>query len=559
MRIATAMRRCVRPCAALVATVWVVLPAAAAELRPSTEKPAAPALTLLPADRGIDSVVDHYVDARLATAKVKPAEQITDANLVRRLTLDLVGRVPTPREIAAYSASKSPKKREELVDRLLASPEFVDHQVNEFNWLLMQGQGALAEYLQTAFREKRSWDRVFRDVMLGETDGEPTKGATEFLKGRVKDQDRMTNDVSSLFFGVNISCAQCHDHPLAKDWKQDHFYGLKSFLARTYENGGFLGERDYGLVTYQTPKGEQKQAKLMFLSGKLVDEPKSAEPDGKAKKAEQEMLKKLADKKQPPPKPKFSRRSALIQTALGAQERSFFARSIVNRLWLRLYGHGLVMPVDQMHSANPASHPELLDWLARDTAEHGFELPRLVRGLVLSKAYSRSSRWTAAERPDPSLFAAAQVRPLGPYQYAASLRVATTDPEVWTQLKTSDESQKRAASIAGSGSSWAGSFAPLSDDFQVGVNESLQLANDPRVLSDFLSDAGDRIVGRLKQLGDPAKQADCAISTVLGRPAEAEERKVIVEYLTERKDRSVEAARQVVWSLLTGSEFRFNY
>ena len=102
------------------------------------------------------------------------------------------------------------------------------------------------------------------------------KSAAEFLRTRIRDQDRLTIEVSSLFFGVNISCAQCHDHPLAKDWKQDHFYGLKSFLARTFENGGFIGERKYGLVTYLTPKGEQRQAKLMFLSGQIVDEPESA-------------------------------------------------------------------------------------------------------------------------------------------------------------------------------------------------------------------------------------------------------------------------------------------
>src|SRR5207253_2139784 len=139
----------------------------------------------------------------------------------------------------------------------------------------------------------------------------------------------------------NISCAQCHDHPLAKDWKQDHFYGLKSFLARTYENGGFIGERDYGLVSYLTPKGEQRQAKLMFLSGRIVDEPKRDEPDGKAKKSEQEELKKRADKKQPPPKPSFSRREKLVEIALTSDGRDMFARSIVNRLWARLFGYGL--------------------------------------------------------------------------------------------------------------------------------------------------------------------------------------------------------------------------
>ncbi|MGC3971169.1 MAG: DUF1549 domain-containing protein [Pirellulales bacterium] len=345
----------------------------------ASPKPAAVLEKLQPAETPIEAVVDHYVDRRLADAKVKPATQADDANLLRRITLDLVGRVPTPLEVREFVDSKSADKVEKLVDRLLASDAYVDHQVNEFDWLLMEGKGNLRPYLADAFRERRGWDEMFRDLILAEgaaKDDKKAQGheAVEFLKPRMKDHDRLTNDVSSLFFGVNISCAQCHDHPLAKDWKQDHFYGLKSFLARTYENGGFVGERDYGLVNYLTPAGESRQAKLMFLTGHTPDEPQRGEPDNKAKKAEQEMLKKMADKKQAPPKPSFSRRQLLVDTALSTERRDVFARSIVNRLWARLFGHGLVMPVDQMHSANPPSHPELLAWLARDTADHGFDL-----------------------------------------------------------------------------------------------------------------------------------------------------------------------------------------
>ena len=504
-------------------------------------------------------MVDHYLDARLASAKVQPAPAADDANLIRRLTLDLVGRVPTPLEVQEFVASRAADKREKLVDRLIGSDAFTDHQVNEFDWLLMQGQGNLRGYLADAFRDKRSWDTIFRELLLADGADKESKAAVEFLKPRMKDHDRLTNDVSSLFFGVNISCAQCHDHPLAKDWKQDHFYGLKSFLARTYENGGYIGEREYGLVNYLTPAGEQRQAKLMFLTGHVVDVPQAAEPDNKAKKAEQDELKKLADKKLPPPAPKQSLRRQLVDTALRADQRDIFARSIVNRLWARLYGQGLVNPVDQMHSGNPPSHPELLAWLARDTADHGFDLARLMRGLVLSKAYARDSRWPSTERPAAELFAVAQVRPLSPHQYAASLRVATADPDMWSKLADDKTRLQRAASLAKSASGWAASFAPLSDNFQVGVTESLLLANDARVWSEFLSDAGDRLVGRMKTIKEPRGQAALALTTVLARPADAEETQLLADYLAARKDRPLEATRQVVWSLLTSSEFRFNY
>jgi hypothetical protein len=530
-------------CAAIV--VWSTLVSVAADL--------------LPADRPVHDVIDHYIDAELAKAKIKPAAMAGDENMVRRVTLDLVGRVPTPIELREYVDSKAADKLAKLVERLMKSPEYVEHQVNEFDWMLMQGSGNIRDYLTSAFREGRSWEQMFRDLLLADEIDAKAKPPVDFVKTRVKDLDRLTNDVSSLFFGVNISCAQCHDHPLAKDWKQDHFYGLKSFVSRTYENGGFVGERDYGLVSYLTPKGEQRQAKLMFLSGKLIEEPEKAEPDNKAKKAEQDELKKLADKKEPPPKPSFSRRAKLVEVALRPEERHFLARSIVNRIWARLTGYGLVMPIDQMHSGNPASHPELLDWLSRDMAASHFDLGRLIRGIVSSRVYARSSRWDSGARPDAALFAVAQVRPLTPYQYGAALKLATVDPEMWKTLKTADDVSKRAGDMARSGRSWANLFQPVSDNFQVSVSESLMMANDTRVVSEFLADGGNQLVGRLKAIDNVDQQVECAVTAVLGRMPEADERQAIGGYLLSRKDRSVDALRQVVWSLITGSEFRFNY
>ncbi len=382
----------------------------------------------LPAGQPIEQVVDHYLDARLKEEGITPAGPADDANLIRRLTLDLVGRIPTVEETQAFVASTKPGKRLELVERLMNSPAFVRHQATEFDVMLMNGtRGSVRGYLLTALAEKRSWDRIYRELMLPDEKDPKLKPASEFLRQRVRDLDKLTAEVSSIFFGVNVSCARCHDHPLVHDWKQDHFFGMKSFFSRTYESGGRLAEREFGVVKFKTTKGVERQARLMFLTGKVVETATLKEPPGgtpKPKKGKKDAAKNTP----PPPPPKFSARAELVNLSLEPGQRDFFARSIVNRLWHRLFGYGLVMPLDQMHSENAPSHPELLDWLARDMVEHHYDLRRLIRGLVLSRAYARDSRWEKGSPPRPSLFAVARVKPLTPMQLAVSLRLAVADP-----------------------------------------------------------------------------------------------------------------------------------
>jgi hypothetical protein len=216
------------------------------------------------------------------------------------------------------------------------------------------------------------------------------------------------------------------------------------------------------------------------------------------------------------------------------------------------------MPVDQMHSENPASHPELLQWLARDLIEHHYDLRRLIRGLVLSRAYARGSRWEKGKPPEGQLFAVARLRPLTPMQLATSLWVATTDPAQLPAMLRPEELERRIEALEGR----ARGFAPLlerpRDNFRVGVGEALLFSNSPR-MQEFLADGGDRLVGRLKQTRDVDQRIDTAVRAVLSRPPTEEEKKLLGEYLKRRGDRPVAACRQVVWALLTSSEFRFNH
>jgi hypothetical protein len=513
---------------------------------------------LLPPDRPIEAVVDEYLEAKLRQAGVEPASGTDDAGFVRRLTLDLVGRVPTATEWKAYVEASDPGKRTELVDRLMASPGYVRHQADEFDALMMGGtRGSLRDYLVRAFGENRPWDRIFREIVLADETDAAKKGSSEFLKQRVKDLDRLTNDVSTTFFGVNVSCAKCHDHPRVPDWKQDHFYGMKSFFARTFDNGGFLGERGYGVVKFQTTKGQERRAKPMFLTGRVVEISGPEDPPKDQQRKERKELEEAKKKKVPPPPPAFSMRSQLLEVSLRPGEREFFSRAIVNRLWNRFFGTGLVMPLDQMHSENPPSHPELLDWLARDLIAHDYDLRRLTRGFVLSRAYARSSQWRDATPPDARLFAMAAVRPLSPVQLARSMWVATADPGSLSAMN-GDDLDRKVAGWEGAARDLAQAIARPGEDYQIGVSEALLMSNSDRT-APLLAEGGDRLIGKLTQIKDPQERATLAVRTIFSRPPADDEISILADYLDRRSDRPSEASRQLVWTLVTSAEFRFNY
>ena len=502
---------------------------------------------LLPADRPLPEVVDYYIAQRLAQKNVTPVGRADDAVLLRRLMLDLVGRIPTPPEVAEFQSDTDPNKVEKWVDRLLASDGFVRHQTEELNTLLIYpANNNLRDYLEPAVRENRSWDKVFRELMLVDGQAKAPEGAHEFLRANISDADKLTNEVSVRFFGINVSCAKCHDHPLVEAWTQDHFYGMKSFFDRTFDNGGFIGEREYGLVSYQTVAGEKRDAKLMFLTGQTLDEPEHKEPTDDEKKAEKKRLEEFKKKKQAPPVPKYSRRKRIVDVGLAPGGREFFAKAIVNRMVHRLYGYGLVMPLDQMHDENDPTHPELLEWLARDFIAHNYDLKRLMRGLVLSEAYARDSQWTSEDRPPMSYFAVANVRPLTPVQMGAALKIATLDPQSFkNDMKTADV-EALAERTAESGRGLAGQFEMPREDFEISVDEALFFSNNDRPQRELLAGG---LVNRLKEIEDDDELIDTAYRQIFLRAPAEEERQAFADYLNSRSDRREDACKQIVWAL----------
>ncbi len=508
---------------------------------------------LPPADRPIASVIDAQISARLRAENVQPAPPAPEETQLRRATLDLAGRIPTLAERTAFLADSSPDRWQKAVERLLDSPSFVRHQAHELNWLLRDGKSDdFRNYLLAALKEDRRWNEIFEEVILAET-SEANKGADKFVRESLRDLDKLTAQVSVRFFGVDISCAQCHDHPYVQDWTQETYYGMQSFFNRSFDNGGFVAEHEYGLVGYKTTTGEEKKAALRFLGGEPISEP--AESGAERRKQRKKQLDEAKKAKKSPPAPNYSRRAALVEQAAGDAQADYLARALVNRVWHRFFGRGLVTPLDQLHGQNAPSHPELLQWLARDLRAHRYDLRRLMRGIVLSETWRRTSRWDGGERPAAELFAVANPRPLTPRQYGIAVTLGLADPATFGPEIDAKEAEKRLEQIERTGEGLANRFERPKEHFHVAVTEALYFSNSP--------DVANRIRGsglfRALQKRSASEQVETAIRSILGRESNPAESRLLAAYLEKRAERPDEALEQMFWALLTSNEGRFNH
>lgn len=521
---------------------------------------------LLPQETEIVTAINHYVSAHLAKNGVNPVAPADDATLLRRTMLDLAGRIPHALERDWFLSLPEADRRRMLVERLMQSPDFDFHHRNWLDESLLPNQpynDEFRNYLLTAVQGRHSWDTIFRELMKAGVAEGPEKGAAQFLKSRVRELDDLTNDTAILFFGVNISCAKCHDHPLVTDWKQDHFYGMQAFFQRTYQTRkvSALAERPFGEVKFTTTSGEEKKAAFMFLTGDQVTD-RTPEYPAEERKSLEERIRKLEqeDVEAEIVVPEFRPRDELVEVALRDSKDRFFARNIVNRVWARLLGTGLVDPLDQMHSGNPPSHPELLAWLANDLVSHGYDLRRLIQGIVLSEAYARSSEWAQpSEQPAANLFAVAKTRPLTPRQLAASLHVSVRNPEQWPAIDATDEWIKRRTDLENQANGWVREFEQPGDNFQVAVDEALFFSNSQRIQNEMLRDSDDRLLGALRKGENQNQAIEVLWLTVLGRVPQVDEITSANNWLDRIPDKKNESRTQLLWALLAGPEFRFNH
>lgn len=516
-------------------------------------------------DKALRDVIDAEISAAWLKEKISPAQRTSDPEFLRRVYLDLTGVIPSHAEAAEFLKDEASDKRQKLIDKLLESPRYAIHQADLWDLILFgrnpPGYGTdrregIQRWLKEQFDANTPYDKLVKDLLRAEGNSVEQGPAMYYVQYRNQPED-LNEKVTQTFLGVQLQCARCHDHPF-DEWKQTDFYGMAAFFARlTIAEVGkkdnltlyAVGEKMSGEVLFTGPAKDQAPGKKgdpikpKFLHGGGLDEP--ALPEGfKEPKVEGNKL---------PPPPTFSRKEHLVEWITKA-DNPYFARAIANRIWGQYFGRGIVHPVDNLSPTNAPSHPVLLDTLTSWLVAHQFDLKALTRELLNSNAYQLSSAGSNGEA-QPLWFQHGRTRPLSAEELAESWRLATGYEEA---SKDKEKEKSR--------------FHPLTrdyvvryfgqpnngtGDFQGGLAEHLYL-NNGQLSSLFSTSPGGLIALMNDNEQSPSNKLERVFLQTLSRQPTAAERERFEPMMESSKD-SEDIRRDLVWSLITCSEFRFNH
>jgi len=375
----------------------------------------------------------------------------SDGEFLRRIYLDLIGMAPPADVARAFLDDASPDKRVAVIDRLLQSPEHARHLARVFDIMLTERrpekQVKRAEwqaYLLESFTNNKPWDQLAREILGADGTDAKIRAATAFYFYRDGEPNLLTRDVGRVFFGMDLQCCQCHDHPLIDDYFQADYYGIYAFLNRGFlftdaskEKKVFFAEKAEGDVKFTSVFTKENGRTLPRLPGDVpIDEPVFA--------AGEEYTVKPADKVRPVPS--YSRRTKLAELATNGQNGAF-NRNIVNRLWSHMLGRGMVDPVDLQHPLNPAAHPALLEMLADEFVAMKYDIRGLLRELALTQTYQLAPsppRDLAAQ----AKLAAAQLGELTPQRAAAAAKLTAAAQQATAARKAFESAQAAAVAVA---------------------------------------------------------------------------------------------------------------
>lgn len=361
-----------------------------------------------------DALLRTVIDQRLQPPAGVVPVRCSDAEFLRRVSLDLNGMPPTADEARTFLADASNNKREQLVDRLLGSPHYARHMASTLDLMLMERRANThvsadewQAWLMKSARENKPWNVLAREILTADGDDPIQRPAARFALDRGAEPNVLTHDISRIFFGRDMQCAQCHDHPIVADYLQSDYHGLLAYIAPGYTV--VRKEGDKQVTTYAERAGSDLSFESVFVKGtqhrtgpRMPDDLAADEPfflpGDEYQIAPADAVKSV---------PKFSRRGRLAELATNGTNQAF-NQNIANRLWAHMFGRGLVHPVDMHHPDNPATDPELLRILGEQFAAKNYDIKAFLRELALSETYQRSFD-APADLLSPAAQAAAQI------------------------------------------------------------------------------------------------------------------------------------------------------
>ncbi len=517
-------------------------------------------------------LINHLIRAEWTKRHLVPAPVCDDRTFVRRVYLDLVGRAPSPTETKSFLFDGSPTKRRNLITQLLQQEEFNRNMAENFDLFLLGRKGKRAQderknrgwiaFLEQALEDNRPWNELVRDLILARQPQTPTKpnapeaGALWFVYEHRDNHQLIAESIAPIVFGTQIKCAQCHDHPLAHEIKQAHYWGVVAAFNRSKNTDTEVGigvaeSAIGGFINFANLEQESQPARLVFLNGVNIDEER---PETGTKEIDSPENYRIA----PPEKdqkgsraaiPVFSRREQLAKATTNSNP--LLARAFVNHLWALFLGRGIVHPFDEMNSKHPASHPELLHLLGQRFESSNYDVKALITALLESEVYQLSSQASSQHLQHRDAFPSALERPLKAESLYRQLIHATGhDESTYAQ-----EFPKEANALKQAAVQQFPDLIPV--EYQATLQQAMFLTNSPEIDHLLVARPGNA-AHRLLQIEDIEQRIEESFVTILGRFPDQPERSYIANYLAARSSQPTAALKQVMWSLIATPEFQLN-
>ncbi len=484
--------------------------------------------------------IDELVFERLSRLNLNPSGLSTDEEFIRRVYLDTIGIVPTADETGRFLAESADGKRRRLVDRLLERPEYGEFWAAKWgdlfaNSVLTSSDGTayLQDWLRRAFGENKPYDQFVTEILTA-TGSTWEVGAVNFFARSTEDT---TTLAAQAFLGVSIECARCHDHPSAK-WARDDFLSMAAFFSQMAGKG------------LRPPPGEA----IYYIE---------FDKEFRHPETKQVVRPRFLDGTEPLIRPLQDRREVFAAWTT-SRDNPWFARATVNRFWNQFMGRPLVDPVDDFRASNPPRNQVLLDRLAEDFVEHGYDLHHLIRTIANSKAYQLSSVPKPGNRDDEINFSRYYLRRLTAEQLVDSIVQITGVPQDYLGYYPG----VRAVNLADPGipSPFLDMFdRPKRDAAKCERSESVSLRQAMHLL------VGDTVNEKIRtsaETGELARLLDQGLTDAeiidhfymasLSRLPDAEETDYCQTVLAKAEDRS-NGLQNVLWALLSTNEFLYNH
>jgi hypothetical protein len=497
------------------------------------------------------ALIDRAIAEGWEKAGVKPARLATDEEFLRRAYLDLLGRIPNVHEARAFLATRESGKREKLVEYLLNHADYAKNFATQWSVLLI-GRGnqgrrvdrpALTTWLRHQLGADRPWNEIVHEL-VGASGSNKENGAVNYVLAHLEmGAVPLTSRTTRLFLGQQIQCTQCHDHP-SNEWKQRDFWGINAFFK--------------GIRTQEVPK-PNATGREVYDHTEVHDVPTEAfvsfdRRDGMVGTS----FPRYLDGRKIPQGPNVIRRAVLAKL-IADPKNDALAQAFVNRMWGHFLGRGFVHPVDDFGPHNPPSHPQLLDQLGKEFQQSGYDIKKLCRWIMASRAYQLSSVRSKGSEKEEALFSAMQLKPMTPEQLFDSLLTATSAH----RAGAGDENgRKRDAWLRQFLFAFGNDEEEESTSFQGTIPQALMMMNGD-LMQEALSGKPGSFLGDVCEHGNHqaspgAFMVDSLYLAALSRHPSARELAQAGQYLEACPD-SLQVLQDLFWALLNSNEFILNH